>query len=35
MRRIPEARASHEKALALARQEPELLFLAKRIEELK
>jgi hypothetical protein len=33
--RIPEARASHEKALALARQEPERRFLARRLEELK
>jgi RNA polymerase sigma-70 factor, ECF subfamily len=33
--RIPEARASYEKALALARQEPERRFLARRIEELK
>jgi RNA polymerase sigma-70 factor (ECF subfamily) len=33
--RIPEARASYEKALALARQEPERRFLAGRIEELK
>jgi RNA polymerase sigma-70 factor (ECF subfamily) len=32
--RIPEARASYEKALALAQQEPERRFLAKRIEEL-
>ena len=32
--RIPEARASYEKALALARQEPERRFLARRIEEL-
>jgi predicted RNA polymerase sigma factor len=35
LRRIPEARASYEKALALARQEPERRFLAKRLEELK
>jgi RNA polymerase sigma-70 factor, ECF subfamily len=33
--RIPEARASYEKALALAQQEPERRFLARRIEELK
>ena len=33
--RIPEARASYEKALALARQETDRQFLAKRIEELK
>jgi RNA polymerase sigma-70 factor, ECF subfamily len=33
--RIPEARASYEKALALARQEPARRFLAKRLEELK
>jgi RNA polymerase sigma-70 factor, ECF subfamily len=33
--RIPEARASYEKALALARQEPERRFLAMRIQELK
>jgi RNA polymerase sigma-70 factor (ECF subfamily) len=33
--RIPEARASYEEALALARQEPERRFLAKRLEELK
>jgi RNA polymerase sigma-70 factor (ECF subfamily) len=33
--RIPEARASYEKALALARREPERRFLAKRLEELK
>jgi RNA polymerase sigma-70 factor, ECF subfamily len=32
--RIPEARASYEKALALARQEPERRFYAKRLEEL-
>jgi RNA polymerase sigma-70 factor, ECF subfamily len=31
---IREARASYEKALALARQEPERRFLAKRLEEL-
>jgi RNA polymerase sigma-70 factor (ECF subfamily) len=33
--RIPEGRASYEKALALARQEPERRFLARRLEELK
>jgi len=33
--RIPEARASYEKALALARQETDRRFLARRIEELK
>jgi len=33
--RIPEARASYEKALALARQEPERRFLARRLEESK
>jgi len=38
--RIPEARASYEKALALImtrkdRQEPERRFLARRIQELK
>jgi RNA polymerase sigma-70 factor (ECF subfamily) len=33
--RIPEARASYEKALALAPQEPDRRFLARRIEELK
>jgi RNA polymerase sigma-70 factor (ECF subfamily) len=33
--RIPEARASYQKALALARQEPERRFLASRIDELK
>jgi RNA polymerase sigma-70 factor (ECF subfamily) len=32
--RIPEARASYEKALALARHEPERRFLARRLEEL-
>jgi RNA polymerase sigma-70 factor (ECF subfamily) len=32
--RIPEASASYEKALALARQEPERRFLARRLEEL-
>jgi len=32
---IPEARASYEKALALAQQEPERRFLARRLEELK
>src|SRR3984893_9460640 len=33
--RIPEARASYEKPLALARQEPERRFLARRLAELK
>jgi RNA polymerase sigma-70 factor, ECF subfamily len=33
--RIPEARASYEKALALAQQEPDRRFLARRLEELK
>jgi RNA polymerase sigma-70 factor (ECF subfamily) len=33
--RIPEARASYEKALALAQKEPDRRFLAKRIEELR
>ena len=33
--RIPEARSSYEKALALARQEPERRFLARRLDELK
>jgi RNA polymerase sigma-70 factor, ECF subfamily len=33
--RIPEARASYEKALALSRREPERRFLARRLEELK
>jgi RNA polymerase sigma-70 factor (ECF subfamily) len=33
--RAAEARASYEKALALAQQEPERRFLARRIEELK
>ena len=33
--RIPEARASYEKALALASQESDRRFLAKRLEELK
>ncbi|HTT22075.1 MAG TPA: RNA polymerase sigma factor [Candidatus Sulfotelmatobacter sp.] len=33
--RIPEARASYEEAFALATQEPERRFLARRIEELK
>jgi RNA polymerase sigma-70 factor (ECF subfamily) len=33
--RIPEARASYEKALALAQQESDRRFLARRIEELK
>ena len=32
---IPEARASYEKALAMASQEPERRFLAKRLAELK
>ena len=32
--RIPEARASYERALALARQEPDRRFLAGRLEEL-
>jgi RNA polymerase sigma-70 factor (ECF subfamily) len=32
---VPEARASYEKALALARQEPERRFLAGRLRELK
>jgi RNA polymerase sigma-70 factor (ECF subfamily) len=32
--RLPEARASYEKALALARQEPERRFLSGRLEEL-
>jgi RNA polymerase sigma-70 factor, ECF subfamily len=32
--RIPEARASYEKALALAQQEPERRFLARRLQEL-
>jgi RNA polymerase sigma-70 factor (ECF subfamily) len=32
--RIPEARASYETALALARQEPERRFLAGRLREL-
>ena len=32
--RFPEARASYEKALALARQEPERRFLAGRLREL-
>jgi RNA polymerase sigma-70 factor (ECF subfamily) len=31
--RLPEARASYEKALALARQEPERRFLARRLRE--
>jgi RNA polymerase sigma-70 factor (ECF subfamily) len=35
LERIPEARASYEKALALARQEPERRFLAKRLRELQ
>jgi RNA polymerase sigma-70 factor (ECF subfamily) len=33
--RIPEARASYEKALALALQEPERRFLARRLRDLK
>ncbi len=33
--RIPEARSSYEKALALARHEPDRRFLARRLEELK
>ncbi len=33
--RLPEARTSYEKALALARQEPERRFLSGRLEELK
>ena len=33
--RIPEARASYEKALALAQQEPERRFLLRRLQELK
>jgi len=33
--RIPEARASYEKALALASQEPDRRFLSKRLAELK
>jgi RNA polymerase sigma-70 factor (ECF subfamily) len=33
--RIPEARASYEKALDLAQQEPERRFLSRRLEELK
>jgi RNA polymerase sigma-70 factor (ECF subfamily) len=33
--RFPEARASYEKALALARQGPERRFLSGRLEELK
>jgi RNA polymerase sigma-70 factor (ECF subfamily) len=33
--RIAEARASYEKALALAQQEPDRRFLARRLEELK
>ena len=35
LQRLPEARASYEKALALARQEPERRFLAGRLRELK
>ena len=33
--RIPEARASYQRALALAREEPERRFLARRLEELR
>src|SRR5712691_2577039 len=33
--RLPEARVSYEKALALASQEPDRRFLARRLEELK
>ena len=33
--RIGEARASYEKALALAQQEPERRFLLRRLQELK
>jgi len=33
--RLPEARAAYEKALALARHEPERRFLGRRLEELK
>jgi RNA polymerase sigma-70 factor (ECF subfamily) len=33
--RLPEARASYEKALSLTRQEPERRFLSGRLEELK
>jgi RNA polymerase sigma-70 factor, ECF subfamily len=33
--RLPEARASYEKALVLARQEPERRFLARRLRELE
>jgi RNA polymerase sigma-70 factor (ECF subfamily) len=33
--RLPEDHASYEKALALARQEPERRFLARRLRELK
>jgi RNA polymerase sigma-70 factor (ECF subfamily) len=33
--RIPEARASYEKALALARQQPDRRFLARRLEDLQ
>jgi RNA polymerase sigma-70 factor, ECF subfamily len=35
LERLPEARASYEKALALVQQEPERRFLAKRLQELK
>ena len=33
--RIPEARASYERALSLASQEPDRRFLARRLDELK
>jgi RNA polymerase sigma-70 factor (ECF subfamily) len=32
---VPEGRASYAKALALAQQEPERRFLARRLKELK
>jgi predicted RNA polymerase sigma factor len=35
VKRIPEARTLYEKALALARQEPERRFRARRLQELK
>jgi predicted RNA polymerase sigma factor len=35
VRRIPEAGASYEKALALAQHEPDRRFLARRLEELQ
>ena len=35
LERLPEARASYEKALALVRQEPERRFLAGRLWELQ